>query len=278
MSAVSRLPLVGWLFPAHDEPGATIARRAQLLLTVALSLANLVGATVVFVFLGLVLPTPGVADPTRTLIVNLIATAIYVGIGVGVGAVWGARRLRPLQEWLRSDHPATEEERDLVLRAPYRIAGIHAFMWGGAAIFFGALNWTYSSELGQRVAMTVALGGITTCAVAYLVTERGLRPAAARALAEGVSERTVTPGVKARALLAWILGTGIPLLGLIITALSTLIEGDFNADQLAVTMLGLAGIALVIGFYVSTLAARAVADPVKEVREALSEVEGGNLD
>ena len=97
MSAVSRLPLVGWLFPAHDAPGATIARRAQLLLTVALSLANLVGATVVFVFLGLVLPTPGVADPTRTLIVNLIATAIYVGIGVVVGAVWGTRRLGPLQ-------------------------------------------------------------------------------------------------------------------------------------------------------------------------------------
>ena len=41
--------------------------------------------------------------------------------------------------------------------------------------------------------MTVALGGLTTCAIAYLVTERVMRPAAVRALAEGGGEQTSPP-------------------------------------------------------------------------------------
>ncbi len=278
MSAASRIPLVGWLFPRPDEPGAAIARRTQLRLVVSLSLANLIGATVVFVFLVLVLPAPAVDDAGRVRLINLIVTGGYVAMGIVLGALWGSRRLRPLRAWLRSDRPATEQEQLTVLRAPYRIVGVHAFLWTGASILFGALNWTYSAELGQTVAMTVLLGGLTTCAIAYLVTERGLRPAAARALAEGVGERTVGPGVKARALLAWVLGTGIPLAGLIMVALSTLIESDFNAEELALTVLALAGIALAIGFYVSTLAARAVADPIRAVRGALAEVERGELE
>jgi adenylate cyclase len=278
VSAASRLPLIGWLFPSPDEPGRAIARRTQLHLIVSLSLANAVGAAVVFVFLGLVLPAPEIEDSTRALLTNLVITGIYVVAGTIVGSLWGARRLAPLRAWLRSDRPATEEERETVLRAPYRIVGVHAVLWSVAAVGFGAYDWTYSHELGQRVAMTVLLGGLTTCAIAYLLTERMLRPAAARALAEGVSEQTHAPGVKARALLAWLLGTGIPLVGLILVALSTIVEGDFNAEELALTSMVLAGTAILIGLYVTTLAARAVADPVRGVREAVANVERGDLD
>ena len=84
--------------------------------------------------------------------------------------------------------------------------------------------------------------------------------------------------MKARALLAWALGTGIPLVGLVLVALSTLIEGDFTADQLALAALVLAVVAIAIGFYVTTLAARAVADPIRAVRGAISRVEQGELD
>ena len=109
--------------------------------------------------------------------------------------------------------------------------------------------------------MTVALGGLTTCAIAYLVTERGLRPAAVRALAEGGGETNVAPGVKARALLAWVVGPAIPMVGLMLIALSTLIEGDFTADELALSAITLCGVGLVIGLYITVLSARAVADP-----------------
>jgi adenylate cyclase len=278
VSAASRTPLVGWLFPSPDEPGAAIARRTRLVLTVLLSLANFVGAAVVFVFLLWVLPTPPVDDPAEVRLVNLIAAASYVLMGTVVGALLGSRKLRDMRDWLRSDRPATQEQRRQVLRAPYRIVGVHAILWTTAAVLFGLLNWTYSAELGARVVTTVLFGGLTTCAIAYLVTERQLRPAAARALAEGFDEGTSAPGIRARSLLAWLLGTGIPLVGLFLVAISTLTDEDFNADELAVAVLALAGLALVAGLYVSTLAARAVADPVRSVREALAEVERGDLE
>jgi adenylate cyclase len=276
-TAASRLPLVGWLFPSPDEPGRAIARRTQLLLTLLLTAANVVGAAVVFVFLGLVLPSPE-ADAEGAIILNLAVAGGYVLFGALVGALWGARRMVPIRNWLRSDRPATEEERQNVLRAPYGVVRVHAVLWGLAAVVFGALNWTYAPEVGQRVAMTIVLGGLTTCAVAYLLTERMLRPAATRALAEGVGDETHAPGVKARALLAWMLGTGIPLVGLILIALSTLVESDFSADQLALAALVLAAVAIAVGFYVTTLAARAVADPIRAVRGAVADVERGKLD
>ena len=65
MSVASRAPLVGWLFPDPDEPGAAIARRMRVVLTILLSLANFFGAAVVFVFLVWVLPIPPSTIPTR---------------------------------------------------------------------------------------------------------------------------------------------------------------------------------------------------------------------
>ena len=67
-------------------------------------------------------------------------------------------------------------------------------------------------------------------------------------------------------------------MGIVMVALSTLIQGDFNADQLAVAAIALAGMGLAIGLYVSLLAARSVADPIRAVREAVAEVERGNLE
>ena len=278
MSTASRLPLIGWLFPSPNEPGRAIARRMQVVLIIWLALANLIGAAIVFVILGLVLPTPDVEDETGPLLTNLAVAGVYVLTGIVVGSIWGRMRLRELRRWLRSDRPATEDERVGVLRAPYRIVGVHAALWGLAAIVFGALNWTYSAELGQRVAMTVLLSGVTTCAIAYLVTERALRPAAARALTSGAPRAPVAPGIRARTFLAWALGTGIPVVGAMLAALSTLVENDFSADELAIAVLALGGIALAGGSYVFMLAARSVSDPVLSVREALARVEQGELD
>ena len=58
MSAASRIPVLGWLFPSFDEPGSAIVRRVGLTLTVSLTIANLLGAGIVFAFGTFVLPLP----------------------------------------------------------------------------------------------------------------------------------------------------------------------------------------------------------------------------
>jgi adenylate cyclase len=78
--------------------------------------------------------------------------------------------------------------------------------------------------------------------------------------------------------LAWALGTAVPVLGAMLVGLFTLAEVGITARELAITVLGLGGVALVIGLLVTLLAARAAADPVLSVRDALARVEEGELD
>ena len=141
------------------------------------------------------------------------------------------------------------------------------------------LNLTFSLEAAYNVAVTVALGGITTCAIAYLLSERLLRPTAVRALASATPEGAGVPGVAARSVLFWALGTGVPLVGLLLVALGVLSGDDkISEQQLATIVVVLAGLALVIGLGVGVLASRATADPIISVRDALAEVERGELD
>ncbi|MGH2953986.1 MAG: adenylate/guanylate cyclase domain-containing protein [Solirubrobacterales bacterium] len=277
MSAARRLPLA-WLIPRPGEPGAAIARRTRLLLTISLGVANLIGAAIVFALAAWVLPPTDVEEGGSSRTVNLIAAGAYMLVVVPIGTIWGTRRLSWAREWLEADRTPTPKERRVVLRAPRRIVFVHAVLWSLAAVVFGVLNATYSFELAQRAAITIVLGGLTTCAIVYLLSERQLRAAATRALAAGIGDRRLGPGVKTRAFLAWGLGTGVPIVGLILIAISTLTEEDFSRTELAVTVLALGGLALVVGLGVSMLAARAVADPVVSLRKAVKKVADGELD
>ncbi len=105
-----------------------------------------------------------------------------------------------------------------------------------------------------------------------------MRAVTARALASGVPEKRVVPGVLARSLLAWALGTGVPVFGLLLVALFTLVTPNRTPTQLSVTILALGGAAVVVGLLVAVLAAKATADPVVSVQKAQRQVERGDLD
>ena len=258
---------------------SALATLTRALLTFVIVVANVVGAAVVFVGAAWVLPSPsGVADVDQVRVVNLVAAGIYVLVAVPVGIVWGNLSLRGVLAAARQSRPPTDAERRIVLRGPVRVGLRMAFLWALAAVIFGVLNLRYSGLLAFEVAITVALAGVTTSAVGYLLTERLLRPVTARVLQSDVPGRPEVPGVAARALLAWALGTAVPVLGAMLVGLFTLVGVGITARELAVTILGLGGVALIIGLLVTVLAARAAADPVLSVRDALARVEEGDLD
>ncbi len=273
-----RKPL-SWLIPRPGEPGADLAKRMQIRLSLALILANLVGAAIIFSIGVWVLPfSPGIEDEASVRIVNLIAIGVFFMVVSPIATKLGGKQLRRVSSWLLEDRVPTPQERAEALRAPRRIVRLHVGVWSLATIVFGVLNATYSLEAGQRVAVTVALGGLTTCAVVYLLAERQLRPVAARALAAGAPDRRLGPGVKTRTFVAWAFGTAVPILGLMSIGLSALVEGDFTRDELAIVVLAVGGLGLVVGLYASMLSARAVADPVNSLRQAVSQIEAGELD
>ncbi|MFD0851976.1 HAMP domain-containing protein, partial [Actinomadura adrarensis] len=85
------------------------------------------------------------------------------------------------------------------------------------------------------------------------------------------------PGVTSRVMLAWALGTAIPVLGLICVAIAALVEPTIPSTQLAITIIGLGGAALLVGMYVTYIATQAIADPIKSVRLGMARVERGDL-
>ena len=52
---------------------------------------------------------------------------------------------------------------------------MNAFLWALAVFVFTAVNIVFSPGLALVVAIVIVLGGMTTSAVAYLITERLLR-------------------------------------------------------------------------------------------------------
>jgi adenylate cyclase len=275
---------LAWLIPRPDEPGRDLARRIKVTLTISLVGANVIGALIVAALGILVLPVP-LEDEGTAMAVNLAAVAVYLLVFVPFGSWWGLKRLRKARAWLEQDRAPTEAERRIVLRAPRRIVTVHIFIWSFAALLFGALNVALADgsfsgklEAGLRVWGLVAFAGLVTCAFVYLITERQLRPAAARALAAGLGDRKLAPGIKTRTLLAWAAGSAVPILGLVVVGISTLVEGDFTRDDLALLVIVVGSTALIFGALALYLAARAIADPVVELRKAVGQVERGDLD
>jgi len=247
---------------------------------VALSVAatNLVGVVAVFAFAVWVLPAESIPDEDGAIAVNLVLASIWAPLAVLLGTVWGSRRMRPARAWLLEGRPPTPDEEVAVLRSPIRLFRIQIRLWIVSAVLFAVVNGLITPRLISRVGFPILLGGLTTSALTYLGTERMLRPLAARALAEGDLDRPRLPGVTARQLLTWALGTGVPILGLVISGIFGAVESDTTRLSLAVTMIALGGTALAVGLWATFLGARAIADPVRSVRQGLQRVTEGDLD
>jgi adenylate cyclase len=257
----------------------TVERAVRWLILFAAAVANVFGAVAVVVLSLWVLGTDEVAGGRSPVLANVVAAAVYTAVAIPLGASWVLRRTRPGRLWMREGREPTPEEQRSILRAPVQLFLVVAALWMLAAAAFGIYNAIDGSfELGRRVGTTIVLAGLTTCALAYLLAELLLRPAAARALAARPLDEPALPGVTARAVFAWALGSGIPMLGLALIALSALTEQDWNREELAIAILAVGAAGLVFGFLAVLLAARVTAAPILSLRSAISEVEQGDLE
>jgi adenylate cyclase len=255
----------------RQELAAQTVRR----LGVAVFGANLTGAFVVYVFLSYLLVTPvDLVDGGRLQTLNTIAFVLYMASTAVGGELIGMRLNGPAIRWMAGDEPAGPADRTAVLRAPLLMARMSAGFWLGAAVLFGLLNATFTVALGIQVVSTVVLGGVTTVSLAYLLAERILRPAVTLAHVGSQSPPPVVLGITRRMVLAWAVGSGVPLLGIVLGYLE--LANDEPLGPAGV--LFLVGVGLVVGLLATVAAARAVADPIQSVAAALREVGQGRLD
>ena len=264
------------LSSVHEAARRTF-RRARWALHASLGLANLIGVLVVVACIAWVLPGGEVEHVRRIVILNAVLGAAYLLIVVPAATLWSEAWLRAARRWLQEGRAPTDREVVAVLRTPMRLFTVHVTTWTLAAAGFGILNGILDPDLWLRVSLTVLIGGLTTSAFAYLIAERILRPYAAVAMSITAVDRPKLPGITTRTMIGWLLGSGLPLIGLAITGVLTLLQPETTVTQLAIAMLVIAGVGLVAGGWIAILGARAIAAPVTELRRGIEGVRDGDL-
>jgi adenylate cyclase len=243
-------------------------------------IAGTVGAWVVFAAIALFTPVfTGPGDRGRLALVNAPILVVYGLLG-GLALTWAlVRHARAALGWIADGRSPEREEHERTLRLAARIVEADALAWIAGAFLFAAVDAAVESWAYAAVAFaTIWLGGETTCALRYLLSERALRPVTGLALAERRADGASAPGVPARLLMAWALGTGVPLVGVIAIGVVGLTRSGVATTYVSAAVLFLAVVAAVAGLLVMQFAARAIADPLRGLRQGLERVEGGDFD
>jgi adenylate cyclase len=259
--------------------GGELWRRNLRRSTVAVVAANAFAAIVVFVYLSWVIPVPSVAHPERATLLNLAVFVSYLAVAFPVAWVWSIRRVRPVRAWMVEEREPTPAERDLTLQAPLHQLQILAAGWSGAAVLFFAVNAAISLALAAEVSVAIVLGGVVTSALGYLLIERINRANTALALAIGPPLHPAGPGVSARLLVTWGIGTSVFLLAIAALAIAVLVHpGGVSLQRVSASVLVLGVCGGGVGLLTMTFAARSIADPLESIRSVLAEVERGHIE
>jgi adenylate cyclase len=261
-----------------------VARTPWPVFSLGMLQADIIGALFVLGFLRFGLPPEDrvqLQDLPRT---NLAIFLTVLFVSFGIGSFISLRLLVPVFRWQRrasllsdADPAATELARTRALRMPFYRTLISLTNWFLGGVVFIIASLPVASHAAPVLAVATGLGATATAIIGYLQSERVLRPVAVAALRGGAPEDFRAPGVILRQVLTWVLSTGVPLLAIVLAiAASKFSLLQAPADKLFTPILMMALAALVIGLAGTVLVAMSIADPLRQLRWALGEVQRGN--
>lgn len=177
--------------------------------------------------------------------------------------------------WLIDGRPPTAAEQRSTLAQPWHLAAVSMAGWLGAAIIWSLLTGlSHDAAYTARVALSILLGGLTTCGLTYLLVEWTARPITALALAGNVPERTVAPGVRTKLVLSWAVGADVFLLMIGLSFLGR----PANQPPSAAAIWFIIAAGMVAGSLVLYVATRSLVSPLLELRRSVGRVQRGDLD
>ena len=266
-----------WLLGKVSESQLRRRVRIQVILTVFILLANLLGIAVAVVLVAFVFPVPSVFTDVPVWLTFGVAPA-YIAVALGLGTFWVTRRIvRSLRWAIEGRAPNRTDQRNTFV-APWRVARMVLVLWGVGTALLTTLYGLHDTDFIPRFLFAVSFSGVVVATACYLITEFALRPVAAQALEAGPPPRRLTGGVMGRTMLVWLLGSGVPVLGIAATALFALTLENLTETQLAYAVLSISAATLIFGAVLMWLLSWLTATPVRVVRSALKHVEDGDLD
>ncbi len=266
-----------------------VVRTPWPVFTLSMLQADIIGSLFVFGFLRFGLPEEDRINLQDLPRLNLALFGVVLLCLFGLGFSISTALLMPVFRWQRrealladadapdSDPADTELARSRALRMPFYRSLISICYWAVGGVVFVALSWQVVHDVVPVVVTATALGAAATAIIGYLQSERVLRPVAVAALRDGTPEKLRAPGVILRQLLTWLLSTGVPVLAIVLSVLAgkaSLLNA--SPDKLFTPILLMALAALVIGLAGTVLVSMSIADPLRQLRWALGEVQRGN--
>jgi adenylate cyclase len=280
-SQSSRLPTTpeygSWILGRVSESQGRRRIRIQIILTLFVVVANLIGITVALLVIMVAFPTPSVFESDVRWITFAVAPA-YIGAALVVGVFWATRRVMNNVRWAIEERTPTKDDSRNTFFAPWRLTRVLLILWGAGTALLTTLYGVVDTDYIPKVLLGVSFSGIVVSASCYLFTEFALRPVAAQALEVGPPPRRFAPGIMGRTMLVWALGSGVPVLGILLAAILTLSLQNVTPTEFTVAVMILALFALIFGFILMWILSWLTATPVRVVRAALNRVEEGDLD
>lgn len=203
-----------------------------------------------------------------------ITAAGIVVLSLTVGSTWTAFLQRRTVLWVATGRQPTYGEAMRALRLPADLAKVSGTLWLTGAVLLGGLAAVFGSALdGTVVALAIALGGLTTVSITYLLAERLGRSVMAMALEVAPPRGPLAVTVLLRLVLTWMLASAVPLLGVLLVVLLPHSGGDQLPSLIFLVCSGLA-----VGALATAVLARSVAFPLRRMRLVLGKVARGDTD
>jgi adenylate cyclase len=237
------------------------------------TLANVVGAMIVFVLLAVIDAEDRVPADRRAEIAVLAALVVVIGTLVATFVL--ARKSRPLVDALDAGEPIEGLARRTLFAIPWYCAGVSVALWMVGSVLCVLESYV---RLGNTLVQSIefagvaALGGLTTGLVVYITSERHLRPLVTEAFAHEDPIHSEVLSARVRLVMAWALGSAVPMVAVALLLLDPGRSGRNRTAALVCLALGVA-----IGGFTMRRAAHALIEPIEELRTAQEQVHHGDL-
>jgi adenylate cyclase len=254
----------------RDAPRLPLPLRTVIgLATLAIG-ANVVGAVIVSV---LVLTLNSSLTGHQVSVLQRVTTAVVIG-SVLVGSVTVVFVQRRTVRWVLRGRRPNEKDARRAVRLPLDMAIITLALWAIDGIVVGVVAESVGTEADSVIGIIggVVLSGFASAAITYLLVSWVVRPVTRLALRMYPPGNLPIMGVGGRLLLIWLLTSGVPILGIVMILIAP--SGRTHIYGVSVAT---ACLAIVVGGVATSLAARAIGKPLRDVVGVLREVGAGNL-
>ena len=265
-----------WLLGKSSENQTRRRVRIQVILTVFILVANVIGIGAALLLVTVAFPVPSVFSDAPFWVTWVVCPA-YILLALLIGTFWITRRTVNALRWAIEERTPTHDDQLNAFLAPWRVARAHLILWGIGAALFTTLYGLQNTTFIPRFLFTISFAGAVIATACYLLTEFALRPVAAQALEAGPPPRRLTAGIMGRLMLVWLLAS-LPVVGIALLAVFAISLQNLTEMQFAVAVWILAILALIVGFILMYIVSWLTATPVRVVRAALKHVEQGDLD